>query len=95
VEFAHKSDIRTVHVTKEVVLCARVINSPQLLQLSGVGPSELLDPLGISVINMKVGNNFEDHFLPIPFVKMKLRNTATVPHTLEDILKDVEEYKKF
>jgi choline dehydrogenase-like flavoprotein len=96
VEFAHKSDIRAVHAMKEVILCAGVINSPQLFQLPGVGPSELLDSLGIFVIkNMKVGYNFEDHFLPIPFVKMKLQNTATVPHTLEDILEDVEEYKKF
>lgn len=96
VEFVHSSHTRMVRTKKEVILSAGVINSPQLLQLSGVGPSEFLDPLGISVIkNLKVGYNFQDHFLPIHFINMKLQNTATMPDTLQNILEDVVIYEKF
>jgi choline dehydrogenase len=47
----------------EVVLCGGSINSPQLLQLSGVGSAELLKPLGIEVVaNLPgVGANLQDH----------------------------------
>jgi choline dehydrogenase len=96
VEFVHSSHTRTVHATNEVILCTGVINSPQLLQLFGMGPSEILDPLGISVIkNLKVGYTFQDHFLPTSFVNMKLQNVAAVPYSLQNILEDAEEYEKF
>ncbi|HXL89509.1 MAG TPA: choline dehydrogenase [Streptosporangiaceae bacterium] len=47
----------------EVVLCGGAINSPQLLQLSGVGPASLLGPLGIDVVAdlPGVGANLQDH----------------------------------
>ena len=47
----------------EVILCGGAINSPQLLQLSGVGASNELGPLGIDVINdlPGVGENLQDH----------------------------------
>jgi choline dehydrogenase len=49
--------------TGEVVLCGGAINSPQLLQLSGVGPASLLGPLGIDVVAdlPGVGANLQDH----------------------------------
>jgi choline dehydrogenase-like flavoprotein len=41
---------------------AGIINSPQLLMLSGVGPKEVLQPLGISVIkDLKFGKTLQDH----------------------------------
>ncbi|MEW9547670.1 choline dehydrogenase [Nonomuraea sp. NPDC050783] len=47
----------------EVILCAGAINSPQLLQVSGVGPRALLEPLGIEVVHdlPGVGENLQDH----------------------------------
>ena len=47
----------------EVILCGGPINSPQLLKLSGVGPSEELRSFGIDVIadRLGVGENLQDH----------------------------------
>jgi choline dehydrogenase len=47
----------------EVILCGGAINSPQLLQLSGVGAPSLLEPLGIPVVAAVpgVGENLQDH----------------------------------
>jgi len=47
----------------EVILSAGAINSPQLLQLSGIGPSELLTQHGIQVLHPLpgVGENLMDH----------------------------------
>jgi choline dehydrogenase len=48
---------------KEVILCGGAINSPQLLQLSGVGNAEELSALGIDVVHdlPGVGENMQDH----------------------------------
>lgn len=53
----------TVNANKEVILSAGVIGSPQLLQLSGVGDSSVLDPVGIKqVANVPgVGFHMQDH----------------------------------
>jgi len=51
------------HCTHEVILAAGAIQSPKLLQLSGVGPGSLLQGLGIEVIadRPKVGMHMRDH----------------------------------
>jgi choline dehydrogenase len=51
------------HVRKEVLLCGGVINSPQLLMLSGVGPAAHLQLLGLPVMQdlPGVGQNLQDH----------------------------------
>jgi choline dehydrogenase len=47
----------------EVILCGGAINSPQLLQLSGVGNAAELEPLGVEVVHdlPGVGENLQDH----------------------------------
>jgi choline dehydrogenase len=47
----------------EVILCGGAINSPQLLQLSGIGPAGLLRPLGVDVVAdlPGAGENLQDH----------------------------------
>ncbi|MGN9782234.1 choline dehydrogenase [Nonomuraea sp. ZG12] len=47
----------------EVIVSGGAINSPQLLQLSGVGPAELLEPLGVEMVHdlPGVGANLQDH----------------------------------
>jgi choline dehydrogenase len=53
---------RIIHAG-EVILCGGAINSPQLLQLSGVGNAAELTPLGIDVVHdlPAVGENMQDH----------------------------------
>lgn len=63
VEFLRHNRKRTAWAGREVILCAGAINSPQLLQLSGVGDPDRLKDLGIDVIhaNKMVGQNLQDH----------------------------------
>ncbi|WPB56388.1 GMC family oxidoreductase [Xylophilus sp. GOD-11R] len=53
----------TVHAAAEVLLCAGAVGSPQILQLSGVGPGEVLRAQGIDVVAdlPGVGANLQDH----------------------------------
>jgi choline dehydrogenase-like flavoprotein len=52
-----------IKANKEVVLAAGAVNTPKLLQLSGVGPVSLLESLNITVVSdlPGVGANFQDH----------------------------------
>ena len=63
VEYQSQAKLHQVHSSKEVILSGGAINSPQLLQLSGVGPAELLNELGIKVVadRAQVGENLQDH----------------------------------
>jgi choline dehydrogenase len=62
VEYAHRGRVHRV-AAGEVILCGGAINSPQLLQLSGVGDAGLLTALGIEVVHdlPAVGRNLQDH----------------------------------
>ncbi len=57
---------REVRARREVILSGGTYNSPQLLQLSGIGPGELLGSLGIPVAHelAGVGENLRDHYAP-------------------------------
>ena len=63
VQYQRGNDTIGVRAGKAVVLCAGAVNSPQLLQLSGIGPGRLLQSLGIPVIHdvPAVGRNLQDH----------------------------------
>jgi len=54
---------RTVSAKKEVILSAGSLHTPQILQLSGVGPIKLLSDMKIKVVEdlPGVGQNFQDH----------------------------------
>ncbi|HEX6144697.1 MAG TPA: choline dehydrogenase [Geminicoccaceae bacterium] len=64
VRYRQDGEAREVRVRREVVLSAGAINSPQILQLSGIGPGEHLQGLGIEVRHdlPGVGRNLQDHF---------------------------------
>jgi len=63
VEFEQKGVRRQVRVRKEVILSAGAIQSPQLLECSGVGQADRLQALGIPVVHHLpgVGENLQDH----------------------------------
>lgn len=58
-----KGQKERIYAEREVILCAGAIQSPQILQRSGVGPGEWLHELGIDVVQdmWGVGNNLQDH----------------------------------
>jgi choline dehydrogenase len=63
VRFVHKGVHQVAKANKEVIVCAGAINSPKLLQLSGIGPGSLLQKHDIEVTqdNKHVGENLQDH----------------------------------
>jgi choline dehydrogenase-like flavoprotein len=69
-----------VHAAREVILACGTINTPQLLQLSGVGPRALLERHGIPVVHDApgVGEDLQDHFYCRTFWR------CTRPITLND-----------
>lgn len=55
---------REVRARREVILSAGTVNTARLLQVSGVGPADLLERLGVPVVHALrgVGSNFRDHY---------------------------------
>jgi choline dehydrogenase len=82
VEYRRNGQLSRAVARREVILCGGAINSPQLLQLSGVGDAEKLGALGIEpLINAPaVGQNLQDHLAVSYFYK------TSVP-TLNDELR--------
>jgi choline dehydrogenase len=75
VEWIEKGTRRSAHADREVLLAAGALQSPQLLQLSGVGPAGLLREHGIAVHAdaPEVGANLQDHYQARVIVKLKHR----------------------
>ena len=63
VEYRRAGRMESVRASREVILAAGAIQSPQLLQLSGIGPGALLHEHGIPVVvdSPGVGENLQDH----------------------------------
>ena len=63
---------------REVIVCAGTINSPKLLQLSGIGPGPLLQQHGIAVVKdlPGVGENLRDHYTVR--IAARAKNVATI-----------------
>ena len=66
VRYSVAGDVREARAAREVVVSAGTINSPQLLELSGIGQPERLRNLGIEVRHALpgVGENLRDHYVP-------------------------------
>jgi len=73
VEWVSKNQKHTAVANAEVVLSAGSIQSPQILQLSGVGPADLLTRHGIEPIadSPEVGKNLQDHYQMRMIVSLK------------------------
>src|SRR6266550_59517 len=82
VEYRQGEATRVAHANAEVILAGGTFNSPQLLQLSGLGPAPLLQSLGINVIaDMPgVGADLQDHLQ----VRMQYRCTDRI--TMNDVI---------
>lgn len=63
VHVTRKGEAMTITANKEIVLSAGAIGSPQILQLSGIGPGDLLKEHDIDVVHdaAEVGANLQDH----------------------------------
>ncbi len=63
IEYIEHGQLKTVHASREVLLCSGVINTPQLLMLSGIGDPDQLGAQGIrtQVALKGVGANLQDH----------------------------------
>jgi choline dehydrogenase len=74
--------LRTARARKEILICGGAYNSPQLLQLSGVGPAELLQKHGIDVVldAAGVGHDLQDH------MQVRVVMRCTKPITLNDVV---------
>jgi choline dehydrogenase len=78
IEYVRRGKRETVRAAREVILSGGAINSPQLLQLSGIGDPDHLRPLGITVTHALkgVGQNLSDH------VAVTMRQLCTQPISL-------------
>ncbi|ETF01604.1 choline dehydrogenase [Advenella kashmirensis W13003] len=85
IDYSQGRSMHTVKARKEVLLCAGALQSPQLLQLSGIGCARHLNELGIPVIaNLPgVGENLQDHF------QVRLMYEVSEPITTNDALRSV------
>ena len=82
IEYVQDGVKQSATAAREVILASGAFNSPQLLQLSGLGPAQWLRNLGITVVADRpgVGANLQDHF------NGRLVYECTEPITLNDIV---------
>jgi choline dehydrogenase len=82
VEYLKAGTLRTARARKEILVSGGAYNSPQLLQLSGVGPAALLRKHGVDVVldAPGVGHDLQDHLQ----VRMVMRCSKSI--TLNDIV---------
>ena len=73
VEWVKDGRLCSAAADREVILSAGALQSPQLLQLSGIGPADLLRERGISVVAdaPEVGGNLQDHYQARIIVRLK------------------------
>jgi choline dehydrogenase len=64
IHYRTKAGPQTAHARREVIVSGGAYGSPQLLQLSGIGPAQHLQDMGIAVVKDMpgVGSNLHDHF---------------------------------
>lgn len=65
VEFRQHGALRRVYANREVILSAGSVESPKLLEVSGIGQGALLQQLGVPVVHESrmVGENMQDHVM--------------------------------
>jgi choline dehydrogenase len=84
VEYSHGRGAPVTARADEVILCGGAFNSPQLLQLSGIGNADELSAVGVTpVVDLPgVGENLQDH------LEVYVQYAATQPVSLNPLLKN-------
>ncbi|MFZ1922390.1 MAG: choline dehydrogenase [Xanthobacteraceae bacterium] len=84
VEYRQGGATHTAHANAEVIVAGGAFNSPQLLQLSGLGPAKILQDLGIDVVaDMPgVGADLQDH------LQIRILYRCSEPITMNDVIND-------
>jgi len=82
VQYKQNGNLRTARARKEVLVSSGAYNSPQLLQLSGVGPADLLRSHGIDIVldAQGVGHDLQDH------MQVRIVTRCTQKITLNDTI---------
>lgn len=77
VEVIKNNNRQIIHANKEIILCAGAIQSPQILELSGIGHKDHLQKLNIPVIHHapEVGENLQDHLQMRSIVKVNVKGS--------------------
>lgn len=85
VRYVQAGRTREARAAREVLLCAGAIQSPQLLQLSGIGAASLLSEFGIRPVHISpgVGKNLQDH------LQVRLMYEVTKPITTNDAVRSL------
>ncbi|XP_069694934.1 glucose dehydrogenase [FAD, quinone]-like isoform X2 [Periplaneta americana] len=98
VEYAVENDREykgSVYASKDVVISAGAIESPHLLMLSGIGPQETLQKLGIPVIkDSKVGYNLINHPTSVG-VTLNLTDSSTFPASKAEWLAHIDQFVRY
>lgn len=93
----YRDDLGTVQALagREVVLCAGAINTAQLLQVSGVGPRDVLERVAVPVLRdlPGVGMHLQDH--PLVVLKFQTRNLDGFDEHMRRSLKEMAELSWF
>lgn len=83
VEYARDGALRQVRASREILLCAGAIGSPQLLELSGIGDPLRLQALGVPLVarSPEVGENLVEH------LQVRCTYETTLPITINDVIR--------
>lgn len=83
VEYAQDGEVFVAAATREVILSAGALNTPQILMLSGVGPQKHLTDMGIQVVfdNPNVGQHLQDH--PVILMIFSVAQPVSLHHAEE------------
>jgi len=83
VEYIKNDEKFIVNARREVIISAGAIQSPQILELSGIGNPELLNNIGIKVLGNlpAVGENMSDH------LQVRLTFKTPIPETINDLMR--------
>jgi choline dehydrogenase len=78
VAFRQRDMDREARAAREVILCGGSINSPHLLQISGIGRAEHLQSIGVNVVHdlPGVGANLQDHY--VARISHRARNAISI-----------------
>jgi choline dehydrogenase len=95
IAYVRDGKVEQAQANREVILCAGAVRTPQLLELSGVGSSAVLDACGVpTVLDLKaVGENLQDHLMARICFETPLE--ATVNYMMGHFTVQVREVLKY